>query len=285
MTIDPQYSSLSTKIDTIRIFLDDIDFLGPSIQFNGWRAFTYLRMDSGVDDFVLDWLASSLASEINMCLGYLEDHYLIYMLNAMMVHGGLYTLLPKLTDTDGKIKRVLNDLRIPLSNSCLTWTHGWHLIHSSIGKWCSTYRPWNSNIPALLIANGANPYLECCIRPRQRLRRQFSPTTVAMLSSQTFFAWRENLYAAGIQIEEFVKKECKLRSAAERGWLEDSLLSLFQMCYVQNTSAAHPICDARNILDVGLVTDMDGGGSRYLRPRWTGVELSSKLRVGTVKRN
>ena len=55
-----------------------------------------------------------------------------------------------------------------------------------------------------------------------------SPTSYAMLSSKSFYFWRESLQLAKVNIEDFVKQECKISSVTDEGWEEDTLLRLFR---------------------------------------------------------
>jgi len=220
------------QIDTLRLFLEDIDFSDAAdMSTDGWRALMLMFFPRKSHDSTFHWLLQNLASEITMHFHKAKVANILCFI-AVECDPRLQFLSPML--------RFGNDLVGNVLDMKSSW--GSTPVHESILHRSHT---------AGLITKGADPHLTCDIWEGlwDLSESPKSPTSFAMLSSRMFCHWRESLRHSGLDLEEFVKRECENGSAVDEGWIEATLLLLFQSETSSFRRAIKPMgpCDNCNL--------------------------------------
>ena len=216
----------TAQIDTLRVFLDDLEFdPDPSQGNDGWLALSYCGIYNSFDCTVLEWL---LHISIPAMAEYFEVAGFVDLINRLL-DTDLMFLWPEIPNGDDRMIRALN--------LCQTLT-GWLTVHQSILAFRTT-RDYNT---AELLARGTSPHSVCRL---PLVKKGFTPTALAILSSTMFCRWRENLVLADVQVEDLVKREVAVGSIRDQGWSRESLIYLFELNLAPSDSLS-TVCDRCN---------------------------------------
>ncbi len=203
--------SLETQIDTMRLFLNDLDFTGDADLSsdggltNGWGVIETLYFSGSVG--LTRWLLQNVPWEVNP--HFVKDYFRLFLSWAIYRSDPQLHYVPFILGCANPHFREMVDMEgvrgtTPLFESILNRSSAPDLIREG------------ANVHKLL-------YFDICHRSR------VSVTWIAMLSSEMFYYWRHSLLNSGVCIEHFVKQECENNWIVEEGWTEVSLLRLFQL--------------------------------------------------------
>ena len=207
-----EVSSIKAHVDTLRIFLDDMDFSPDASPDNdGWLALSYCTIYNSINYKVFDWL---ICISIPAMAANFEVSGFVDLVNRLF-DCDLSSRWPQIPVTADRMIRALD--RVP------TLT-GWLAIHQSIAAFRST---WDYNAAGLL-TKGVSPHSVCRL---PLIEKRFTPTALAILSSMMFCRWRANLLMAGIQIQDFIEREVTAGSIQDHGWGRMSLAYLFKQSF------------------------------------------------------
>ena len=207
-------------IDTIRLFLDNLDF-SYDYYSDGWlfiRNLLYRRIflpnescahtDDNERNAVTIWSLRMLAPDIK--------NNFVEISAAKLLQWALHFDVMDVFDFVLKILDSLIDARTE-PDGYSTLLYSFHCKHSYLR---------DGGYLNKLLTRGADPHL-IGFKEESSPRKE-TPTSLAMYSSRAFVTWRNALLQISTDLELFVRKELQQSPLEQAGWHENSLLSLFQ---------------------------------------------------------
>ena len=196
-------SVFNDKIDTVRLFLDTVDFSDTSCD--GWST------------------VRSVAIGLLFNLGDHEDNIAFFV---WMLKYCLHDMRANL-DMDNFCDIIFYSLchNDALSNVLKVLPPGDQSFIGDCGSVLLAVIATDLGTTNDLLMAGADPHhVGRCLWPSQCVE---SPTSMAMYNSKTFASWLKTLDEIGLDLKSFLDKEMKTSLLADKGWVRQTLYALF----------------------------------------------------------
>ncbi|KAF4631032.1 hypothetical protein G7Y89_g7100 [Cudoniella acicularis] len=230
---DSNYSTVKT-IDTLRLFLDEADDLH-DIFGDGWTTLSSLieveldgtqTFDEHKSPFA--WMIKILQSNIQAIIDLPHEGSMFSLLDSIIISGNLELFQFILNTFSSLVDCRLGEEHNTLLVECLH---------------CRQYA-----MARFLIQRGANLHAEGCHYESSE-SVWTCPTSYALVSSASFFEWRELLKVQGVDLEEFITTAISQTSLRVEGWQKDTLQKLFDLDFEPTPQPALHKCPNFHSLD------------------------------------
>lgn len=209
------YAKLSEAIDTFRLFVDSMDFLGE--DGDGWRILKNLCIGASngwqdvnvnVEAKILLWMLRLSSSE--MKANFIEKNC------AQMLYFTLHPD-PELVEASDLILRLGGH---GIIDTTIGNGDGYTILHRRL-----VHSLLNDSLSALL-ARGPNLHRRCFVEFYTPYDE--TPTSLAMYSSWAFTSWLHELASIGVDTGRFIDQELEQNPEVHDGWEKETLLHLFE---------------------------------------------------------